>query len=93
MWEFKQMPETLPLMAWTVEIITFKYVKLLLFVQQFFIDFLRIFDIAFFYCVNIFEVIDVKSPDIFFKYQNNSIKKILILHFEWIYWSQLKTRV
>lgn len=63
-------------MAWTVEIITFKYVKLLLFVQQFFIDFLRIFDIAFFYCMNIFKVIDVKSPDMFFKYQNNSITNI-----------------
>lgn len=37
-WEFKQIPEALPLMAWTVEIITFKYVKLILFVQQFFID-------------------------------------------------------
>lgn len=82
MLEFEQMPEALPLMAWTVEIITFKYVKLLLFVQQFFIDFVRIFDIAFFYFMNIFKVIDIKCPDMFFKYQKNSIKKIVIPHFE-----------
>lgn len=65
------MPGALPLMAWIVEIITFKYFKLLLFVQHLFIDFVRIFDIEFFYCMNIFKEIDVKCPDMFLKYQNN----------------------
>lgn len=42
--------------------------------------FLRIFDIAFFYSMNIFKVINVKSPDMFFKYQNNLIKNILMYY-------------
>lgn len=41
------MPGALPPMAWTVEIINFKYVVIII-CSTVFIDFVRIFDIAFF---------------------------------------------